>query len=194
MNKPQSLSEIVEDFTEEVRSGGKKGMWICGPRRSGTSTCARRAVDSIIDNFPELVRKYGQGQKMTAVNLETKMRSLWTQESLMRINASDFSLWAETNQIIDTWEFMWNCSILLIDDIIAVDTQFWKKHLLPRIDQRLKSEVITIFASAHRPSLFGSRNDSTGSRPSYEIEWETPLTDLCRVYSLEGFYRGSAAR
>lgn len=168
----QPLQEIIAQFISEVRSDGKKGLWVYGPRRSGTSHCGRRAVDEVIENFPELVKKHGQGQRMTAIGLESKLRSVWTQEALMRVNADDMLLWQETNQLLDNWEFLWNCSILFIDDLISVDIEFWKKHLLARIDERLKTKTVTIIASVHGPEKFGP-------------EWSKAFRDLCKVYRLE---------
>lgn len=181
MKPAQPLEEIIQQFIEEVRSDGKSGLWIHGPRRAGTSTCARYAVDMVIDNFPELIRKYGQGQRMTAVNLEAKQRLVWSQDALMRINGDDMSLWLETHEIVSNWEFMWNCSILFLDDIISPDTNIWNRHFLPRIDQRLKSDVITIFAGLWDPTKFGS-------------DWTEGLSDLCKVYKMNGYHGGREKR
>ena len=120
--------------------GHRRGLWVYGPRQSGTSTYMRSFIDPVYEALMDSPGWVGMdpGNKAVAVELEVKQRKVWSAEAILRANAHDLSLWQETVALTERWDALWNANVLLVDDLVAPDVDFWKKHLLPRLDQRLK--------------------------------------------------------
>lgn len=166
----ESQNRAMDSFVEGLAGDGPRCLWVCGARRSGTSTFAREVVDRVYvsGNFDQTMP---EGRLITALDLSDLRRRVWTQEELMRANGSDLSLWQETQALLDRWDGVWNANVLMVDDIIQVDVEFWKRHLLARLDQRLKGPGVTLIAGVTPPALFGA-------------EWSPALGSLCRVITV----------
>lgn len=163
----------IDHFVDGIKSGfGPRGLWVHGPRQSGTTTYARRVAEAVYSaGCYDL--DMSEGCLITATALSDLQRKVWTQEDLMRSNSHDMALWQETQALVSRWEDVWDANVLMIDDLISVDTEFWKKHLLARIDQRLKGKGVTLLAGVIAPSWFGP-------------DWGTGFSRLCTVIRLRG--------
>jgi hypothetical protein len=63
--------------------------------------------------------------------------------------------------------------VLWVDDILTVDVEFWKKHILARLDLRLKGRGVTILSGVVGPQTFGS-------------DWRVGFEYGCQVVRLQG--------
>lgn len=162
-----SIQGAVSSFVEGLSTGGRRGLWVFGPRQSGTTTVARHVVDEVIASG------ITAGKGIKATWLERTQRQLWSTEGLLRGNPSDFPLWSEAMAAADGWEDLWVTPILWINDFYAVDTEFWRRHLLGRVDERLKDpNLVTVLAGTIPPRQFGE-------------DWHTGFKALCQIIKLE---------
>ena len=170
LHHQQQVDYFIEGLKPDQH--GKRGLWVHGPRQSGTSTLCRVVAEAI---YAEgcYDTDMAEGCLITAQDLSDLQRKVWTQEDLMRSNSHDMGLWLETQALVSRWESVWDANVLMIDDLLSVDAEFWKKHLLARIDQRLKGKGITLLAGTVAPSLFGP-------------EWGTGFSQLCVLLRLRG--------
>lgn len=160
----------LDDFVAGLSGSGHRGLWLYGPRKSGTTTFGWEASQRVYAASAEGVGML-PGNRITAHELVDLQRRVWTQEELMRSNAHDFSLWQETQALMDKWDAVWNANVLLLDDLISPDIEFWKKHMLIRIDARLKGPGVTIIAGVCGPDRFGP-------------DWNVGFTRSCTVAKL----------
>lgn len=160
----------MDDFVANLSKGGPRGLWVFGPRRSGTSTVAREVVERVYasESFNPLL---AGGCLISAQALSDLQRRVWTQEELMRSNGNDLALWQETQALLSRWDDVWDANILMIDDMIQVDVEFWKRHLLGRLDQRLKGPGVTLVCGVVQPKMFGP-------------DWSTGFKSLCTVMKM----------
>jgi len=164
----------VDDFVTGLKKGGHRCLWLFGPRQSGTSTLglhAARTIDIATANgeFDELMA-YGNGQTVKADALEQLQREIWKSENILRANGNDLGLWEEDRLLNERWDILLtNTDILFIDQLIMPNVEFWKKHLLLPLDNRVKSDMVTIIAGTTAPEAFGP-------------DWATGFNAQCAVH------------
>jgi hypothetical protein len=169
--------KIVSEFLSNLSQDGQRGLWVFGPRKSGTSTIARTAALNAYDTEGAVDLSLPPGRKISAVELTDLQRKLWSQEELLRANGKDISLWVETQSVLDEWDAVWASGVLWVDDILTVDVEFWKKHILARLDLRLKGRGVTILSGVIGPQAFGS-------------DWRVGFEYGCQVVRVQGHGEG----
>ena len=132
---------------EPVRSGDKPGLWVHGMRRAGSSyighIAGRMAAQYVYSS-----------DRITALKLVRDTRKVWTQSDLVRNHPDDYSLWLDADSQESRLEKLWNLSLLWIDDLHAesTDIRFWRKHIHPRIEERVKDGKLTIVSTTYIPN------------------------------------------
>lgn len=151
--------QIIDDFIDGLYDDGPRCLWVYGPRQSGTSTLAHYVALTVnqylIDGrFPALLN-YPPGSQVKAFELEHLQRDIWKSEHMLRLNANDLGLWEEDRQLNERWDTLMDSDILFINQLIQPNVDFWKKHLLLALDNRMKSDRVTIIAGTAPPEIFG---------------------------------------
>jgi hypothetical protein len=126
---------------------GRCGLWIVGPRRHGTSYIASCAMWRLDESGFDW-------EHVHALSLTNMLRRYWDQASLLRHNADDYGLFLDMSDTESTLEHLWyTCPALWVDDLHedAVDIPFWRKHVQPHLERRIKDHLPTIVATTLRP-------------------------------------------
>lgn len=152
--------QIVDDFIDGLRHDGPRCLWLFGPRQSGTSTLAHHAAvtvnQCVIDGEFTHLHQYEAGTQVKADELEQLQRDIWKSEAILRANGNDLGLWEEDRYLNDRWDMLMNrTDILFINQLIMPNAEFWKKHLLLPLDNRVKSDRVTVIAGTTAPEAFG---------------------------------------
>ena len=104
------------------------------------------------------------------------IREQWRLDSLVR-RYTDDSLLFDLYRVEAALEQMWVVDVLFLDDMNNIDIDFWCKHVMPRLDERLKTTGITFVAGNTPPERFPE-------------EWSTGILDLFHVFDM-GKLRGA---
>lgn len=163
------VKAALDQFVVDAASGqGLPGLWVFGPRFSGTST-AGRYVRQALRQYPEVVLN-GSAQHIRASDLLFKIRREWIQRDVLRHNSSDWAVWHEWAELDAYFDELWNgASFTWIDDLFEeTDSDFFRKHVLPSIDRRLKEGRITVISGQVSPEKFGN-------------QWAVALRSRCRI-------------
>jgi hypothetical protein len=126
---------------------GKVGLWVCGPRRYGTSYIAECAT-------AKLEPRVSTWEHVAALTLTESIRSHWGQSEMVRRNPDDYNLFLEAQEVESMLDFLWHrCEVLWVDDFHedTVDIPFWRKHVQPRLERRIKDGLPTIVATTLPP-------------------------------------------
>jgi hypothetical protein len=159
----KALDSWVEQLTEP---GGKRGLWVFGPRKSGSTTVVKFMYRKHRDAFPEYQ------QKRTAAKLDRQVRRQWKSDALLRANGGDFPLWLENSEIEDELETFWGADAIWINDLYSeFDAAFVRKNLFLPMDEALKRGAIVIVTSSLPPDYYGD-------------EWATVITSTFKTVEL----------
>jgi hypothetical protein len=152
-----AVREAVDEFVSNaMTASGPTGLWVWGPRCSGTSTAAKYAR-SEFRKHAEIVTK-GPAQYVRASELLSKIRREWIQRDILRQNGSDFAVWQDWMTLDLFFETLWSAPLTWIDDVFEeTDSEFFKKFVLPYIDKRTKEGLITIISGQVSPEKFGTQ-------------------------------------
>lgn len=172
--------QAIDGFIDGLRNGGPRCLWVFGPRQSGTSTLAHHVAvtvnQCVIDGEFDYLHKYEAGTQVKADELEQLQRDIWKSEAILRANGNDLGLWEDDRVLNDRWDMLMNrTDILFINQLIQPNVEFWKKHLLLALDNRVKSDRITTIAGTTPPSAFGP-------------DWATGFNRQCTVVQMRGTY------
>jgi|SRR5580765_517050 hypothetical protein len=144
----QELRTWWANVCEEGEKPGPVGLWVCGPRRGGTSYVGEVAMRKI-------VRETGTGywDRVEAAAVVQAVRQTWSFGDLLRHNQDDYGLWKETAAVEDELALLWSIPYLWIDDFQheVVDVNFWRKHVQGRVEQRVKQRKPTIVCTTLTP-------------------------------------------
>jgi hypothetical protein len=164
--------QIVDDFIDGLYADGPRCLWLYGPRQSGTSTLAHHVALTVNQHLIEgrllSLLNYPPGAQVKAFELEGLQRDIWKSESILRVNGNDIGLWEEDRILNERWETLMDCDILFINQLIQPNVEFWKKHLLLCLDNRVKSDRVTLIAGTTPPEAFGP-------------DWTTGFNAQCMV-------------
>jgi len=133
------------------------GLWICGPRGSGTSSIA--AV--VCQDMTPRTRYSGYSDdgknifiRVTAADMVRRTRELWSYEGQLRDHGDD-GVWQsyETERRQQQWWYDGR-SILWVDDLHGdvIDVSFWRKHVQPEIEAVIKEGAPVIVCTTLLPS------------------------------------------
>jgi len=142
----------------------KRGLWLHGPRLSGTTSLAYEVAMALPD---EMVRT---AARLTAYQVATRIKEQWRLDTLVR-KYTDDSLLFDLYKVEAELEKMWDVDVLFLNDMNNIDTDFWSRHVLPRLDERVKSTGITIVAGNTPPTRFPP-------------EWAEGIVGLFHVYDM----------
>lgn len=159
----------VDQYVREAADGsGPSGLWIFGPRFSGTSTAARY-VKQALRQYPDIVLQ-GSACHIRASDLLNKIRREWIQRDVLRTNSSDWAVWQEWSQLDSFFDEMWyGAALTWIDDLFEeTDSDFFRKHVLPAVDRRLKEGKLTVISGQVSPEKFGQ-------------QWAVAIRSRCRI-------------
>ena len=126
---------------------GKVGLWICGSRMRGTSYIAEVAMGRVVPQTESWDR-------VDALALVENLRSYWHLSDMVRRNPDDYALFLEMQDIELKMEYLWHeCEVLWVDDLHdeAIDIPFWRKHVQPHLERRLKQQMPTVVATTLPP-------------------------------------------
>ena len=124
------------------------GLWVCGKRRSGSSTVGDIALS-------QAVHADGMGWEcMTADEIVNLVRDQWSAGTARRGNPSDIDLVAASFDIDASVDGIMSCGVLMVDDLHShsTDMSFWNRHVEKRITQRVKDRKPTIVATDMTPN------------------------------------------
>lgn len=134
--------EQVDNETE------RQGLWVHGNRLSGTSYIANVAMRQMA---------YGNGWEwewQPANDLIRAKRNQWNASEQTRLHPEDYSLYQEHMSIDEVFDIFWTkAHVVCIDDFHDdLDVRFWRKHLQPDLEQRVKARLPTIVATTMAPN------------------------------------------
>ena len=149
----EALRQWFKGVQDPDAEDSKIGLWVCGPRGGGSSYVAEVAV-------AKYSREYegDPWEHVTALQLVDSVRRVWSMGDLLRRNPDDYALFQDLREIEDEQDYLWGprCGLLWIDDLHheAIDTNFWRKHVQERVEQRIKAVLPTVVATTwHRTIL-----------------------------------------
>jgi hypothetical protein len=145
----EKLPAEVDASLREWSQGSKSGLWICGPRRSGSSYIAEAVINKL-----DSLSAISSWEHIDAFDLTQALRNLWNIQEQQRHHPEDYGLFEEWSAHQEQQDFIWNkCEVLWIDDFHqeTVDIRFWRKHVQPRVEQRVKRGMATIIATTLVP-------------------------------------------
>ena len=150
------FAQVTEDQQRILRywwdhRGQRPGLWVYGPRRSGTSYVAGvgcRKASGEMD--PE---EWQAPHIITAVSLIENLRLVWTLEDQAKRHPDDYGLWSEYDVERRLWEWIAVKPVLWVDDMHSgtLDMSFWRRHVQEHLEQRVKRGQITIVATTYAP-------------------------------------------
>lgn len=125
-----------------------QGLWVVAERAGGSSYVANVAMRKMVyDNT-------WSWEWLQAKDLINAKRAQWSAAEAVRFHPNDYDLWQEGNQIDLELNFLWEeADIICIDDLHAVlDIPFWRKHLQPDLEGRVKAGRPVVVATDMIPS------------------------------------------
>lgn len=143
---------VEEDFVAELSNPeGKRGLWVFGPRKSGSTT----VVKTIAANNRDALGN--TNVKRTAAKLDREIRDQWKFDKLLAANGTDFPLWQEALAHEQRLDVFWEADALWLDDLYPeIDSDFVKRNILMPLDAVLKSRRIVLVSGNVPPAVFGS--------------------------------------
>lgn len=132
-----------------VNGGGKRGLWLSGPRKAGTSTAVEQMVENNLDAFP------GYRVRRTLALLDRQLRELWRLEKLLGANGSDFGVYEDVREIELALDRFWTADVVWLDDVYPeTDTAHFSRNILLRLDEALKASKIVLVSGNCPPDFF----------------------------------------
>ena len=152
MNDKQT--QVVEKFISGLRKGGPRCLWVSGQHGAGSSTFVRKAAEIVTTEAPDLIGDLVP-QRCTAQRFEDLQREVWKSEKLLLASPDDYELWRADATLVDKWKSLWSDCVLFIDDLYDEHMSFWRKYLVVRFNEQLKSRI-TFVAGTVAPQAFGT--------------------------------------
>lgn len=153
-----------------------RGLWLHGPRQSGTTTLARSVGLALPD---EMVPA---SATVTGAKLASTVREVWRLDGLVRHAFGD-DLLSDLYRTEKWLEDTWSVPVLFINDVTNIDAEFWSKHILHSLDERMKAQQVsqegfTLVAGNTSPRRFPS-------------EWADGIEGLFHVVDIGDLARGA---
>ena len=145
--KIEDLDPEVDEKLREWSQGDKAGLWICGPRRSGSSYIAEAVVN-------KLDAHVSSWEHIDCFDLTQAVRNLWNIGEQMRHHPDDYGLYEEWSGLQEQQDFIWDkCELLWLDDFHheTVDIRFWRRHVQHRVESRCKRGMLTVISTTLTP-------------------------------------------
>jgi hypothetical protein len=136
-------------WTEGLTQGGKKGLWLFGARRAGTSYIGRVVIGDLAFH-----RGYTDGMQVKALDLIDEIRGSWSMSAQVRTSMDDMGLWWELKNVEDMLDtYFHRLQVLWIDQLHdeTIELPLWKKHIQPRIEDRVEEGQIVIVSTTMPP-------------------------------------------
>jgi hypothetical protein len=142
------LKQHQQDALIEWLGGKAVGLWIYGSRRAGSSYIGRIAGRMASQN-PEIETS----DLVAALDLVNDIRRSWSLGEMVRRHPDDYALWLDMDELERKIESLWALDLLWIDDLHeeAVDISFWRKHVQPYVEKRIKEGKLTIVSTSLSP-------------------------------------------
>lgn len=152
----EQLLKWDKQLTETPEGGyAPRGLWVAGPRGVGSTFLAYNAWMRANQVLQEEIRDVsfaidGVESQYTADDLRQLLRSVWDLSKNAEKNANDDALWWEFSEYRQKEEWFFNISpSVFVDDLhhAAYDGQFWKRHIWPRLEGKIKRGHAVVVAS-----------------------------------------------
>ena len=136
---------VLDDRTDKV------GLWIYGPRNSGTTYAAKCILGRMAfdDDCVDLIKH------IEADKLVRMLRQTWTGSTQVRSHTEDLGLWRELQELEQTIEYLFEeAPILWIDDLWddRIDWNIWRKNFQSRVEERAKNFKPTVVCTTLPPN------------------------------------------
>jgi hypothetical protein len=132
-----------------VRSGeGPVGLWVYGDGRcQGTTTIGQVALARMEWDEHDT-------DEAVCLDLLDTIRRSWGAGEMSRHLPNDYDLYVDANVLDMQIERYWDVDVLMLDDFHkeSIDMAFWRRHVQPRIERRLKARKPTIITTDMPPS------------------------------------------
>lgn len=141
---------VCQPWRESVREGAcHKGLWVCGERGSGSSFIAAAVVGKLV--YEDKVCQ--DADHVYALSLMDWVREVWSAQSSSRSHESDMGLWMDMTSAQDKVDSLYERSLLWVDDFHheSMDIGFWKRHVQPRLELRVKRKLPTVVTTTMDP-------------------------------------------
>lgn len=145
-----ALKEWLANVEEDDPCIGPRhiGLWIYGARRrQGTST-----IGEIV--WSKMSKRTYKPHKIPCLNLVDRVRESWTLDTLVRHNPTDYDLGMDSMRAQMFLDELWDADFLWLDDLHeeTIDIPFWRKHIQPRLERRLKDGRPTMVCTDMAPN------------------------------------------
>lgn len=149
MALPRAAEELLVDG---LHGDGRHGLWVYGPRKSGTTTTVRKFYDEHQELFSD---KYAV--KRTAGWVEKKIRMQWDLNKTYAKGGDDIPLLNEIRQTESQLDLFFDTDIVWLDDLYTeYEESFVRKNILLRLDTALKGGQTVFVSGTSAPEFYGS--------------------------------------
>lgn len=153
------LAPDTQRSLAEFKNGDKRGLWVVGRRRAGSSYAASVAANG-------LQRRGIDGEYTTARIVMDERHSLWDGKRELTKSWDD-ELALAIYDIEQHLARLWDAGWLWIDDLHShLDMRMWMKHVQPQVEERIKGGGYTLVAT-----------DMAPNHPAIS-HWEPVIADL----------------
>lgn len=141
--------EALRVWRKNVHSDdGPVGLWVYGSGRSqGASTIAQVGLGRMEWDGLDT-------ESVPCLRVMDVIRKSWGASEISRHLTNDYDLYVDANVLEMQIERYWDVDVLLLDDLHEEQTDmgFWRKHVQPQVELRLKARKPTIVATDMAPN------------------------------------------
>jgi len=146
-NLSDDMRAKLRDWTYDETASG---LWLFGPRRAGTSYIAKVVVGDLAHHHD-----LTDALQVKALGLIDEIRGSWSMSAQVRSSMDDMGLWWEAKNAEDMLDIYFHrLDVLWIDNLHhdTIDWPMWKKHIQPRIEDRVEEGRIVIVSTTMPPN------------------------------------------
>ena len=145
------LTWLQLHHTGQSKGVAPVGLWVNGPRRSGTTYVASVAVKRAVRKIDRHCYGTYDWEYITARELNGVVRLLWDSTTVQHQHPQDYDLFREATQTeiyIDALER--GLDLVWLDDVQigTTDMTFFGKHLWPILEERVKNGKATVVSTS----------------------------------------------
>jgi hypothetical protein len=146
-NLSDEMRAQLRDWTNDDTA---HGLWLFGPRRAGTSYVGKVVVGDLAHHHD-----HTDAMRVKAMELIDLVRGSWSMSAQVRSSMDDMGLWWElksTEEMLDV--YFHRLQVLWIDQLHheTIDMPLWKKHIQPRVEDRVEEGQIVIVSTTMPPN------------------------------------------
>lgn len=149
VNLTEEQQQRLRKWKANVNSGtGSVGLWVCGPRGTGSSYIAWLAMNSIWREHKTWTHAKYPADQITAAK-----RELWSLErnpnryDSEELTTDYYHLYEDFKKLREGYDYLW------VDDLYeVVDMEFWMRHVHPDLEWRAKNGKPVVIATDMAPN------------------------------------------